>query len=82
MTERKVTHVDVARRLKCHESMASYMHAGKRMPGAELLIEMILEYDLDPMAAMLAHRAGPETFSAYVREHIYRETPSGNQEAA
>lgn len=74
MSGRKVTHVDVARRLKCDPSMASYMHSGRRMPGAELLITMIFEYDLDPLEAMRAHMGGVETFSAFVRERIYGET--------
>jgi transcriptional regulator with XRE-family HTH domain len=85
MSARKMTNAEFGKRVGCDPSFASYLRSGKRMPGADLFIEIILAFELDPIAAMDAYREGPEGFSAYLRRTVFDvevpDVPSGTESA-
>lgn len=66
-----MTNKEFGTRVGCDPSFASYLRSGKRMPGTDLFIEIILAFELEPIAAMDAYRDGPEGFSAYLRRTVF-----------
>jgi hypothetical protein len=78
MSARKMTNREFGTRVGCDPSFASYLRSGKRMPGTDLFIEIILAFELDPIEAMDAYREGTEGFSAYLRRTVFEvEVPEG-----
>ena len=67
-----MTNDEFGSRVGCHPSFASYLKRGLRMPGTDLFIEIILTFELDPVEAIDAYRAGPEGYSAYLRNTVFR----------
>ena len=76
-----MTNREFGARVGCDPSFASYLRSGKRMPGTDLFIEIILAFELDPVGAMDAYREGAEGFSAYLRRHVFgTEVPEGTEQ--
>lgn len=67
-----MTNKEFGDRVGCDTSMASYLRNGKRSPGTDLFVDIILTFELDPLEAMDAYRLGPEVFSAYLRYTVFR----------
>lgn len=60
-------------------SYASYMRNGHRLPSADLLITIILTFELEPVPAMRAYQEGTEAFGVFLRENVFgrvAEAPS------
>lgn len=66
-----MTNKEFGTRVGCDASFASYLRSGKRMPGTDLFIEIVLEFELDPVEAMDAYRHGPAGFSEYLRSTVF-----------
>lgn len=66
-----MTNAEFGAKVGCDPSFASYLRSGKRMPGTDLFIEIILAFELDPVEAIDAYRAGPEGYSAYLRRTVF-----------
>jgi hypothetical protein len=67
-----MTNKEFGDRVGCDTSMASYLRNGKRSPGTDLFVDIILTFELDPVEAMDAYRLGPEVFSTYLRYTVFR----------
>lgn len=67
-----MTNKEFGQRVGCDTSMASYLRNGKRSPGTDLFVDIILTFSLDPVDAMDAYRLGPEIFSRYLQCTAFR----------
>lgn len=67
----RVLQATVAHRLGISESYVSHLCAGRRMPSLRLIDKIVSEYDLEFTEVYSAYRAGPDEFSALLREKIF-----------
>lgn len=54
------------------ESYASYIRAGKRLPGAAALVEIITVFELDANEVVHAYREGPKALAEYLSHKVPR----------
>lgn len=66
-----MTNEEFAGRVDVTDSYASYLRNGKRLPSGDLLVKIILTFELDPLPAMIAYQEGGTVFGAYLREHVF-----------
>ena len=66
-----MTNEEFAGRVDVTDSYASYLRNGKRLPSGDLLVKIILTFELDPLPAMNAYQEGGNAFGAYLREHVF-----------
>jgi hypothetical protein len=77
MSTRKMTNAEFGAKVGCDPSFASYLRSG-----TDLFIEIILVFDLDPVEAIDAYRAGPDGYSAYLRRTVFgTDVPAGSSGA-
>jgi transcriptional regulator with XRE-family HTH domain len=67
----RLTNQEFAQRTDCDFTTASKLRNGKRRPGIELFIRMIMEFDLDPKEAVLAFARGRASFRDYINRTIF-----------
>jgi len=80
-----MTNEEFAGRVDVTDSYASYLRNGKRLPSGDLLVKIILTFELDPLPAMNAYQEGGNAFGAYLREHVFstgRTAPPGTSPVA
>ena len=76
----RVTNEQVADRIGVTDSYVSYLRNGKRKPSGDVLVNLILEFKLDPVAAIDAFHKGEEDFGKFLRDNIFtEEQPSEHQ---
>lgn len=66
----RVTNEEFGDRVGCDFTMASRLRTGDRLPSRDLLRRIVAVYDLDGSEALRASESG-ETFSAYLRKHVF-----------
>ncbi len=77
-----MTNEDFAERVGVTESYASYLRNGQRRPSGDLLVKIILAFELDPVAAMKAYQEGGTEFGTYLRDHVFSHSePTGDASA-
>lgn len=76
-----MTNEEFAGHLDVTDSYASYLRNGKRLPSGDLLVNIILTFELDPVPAMKAYQEGGNSFGAFLREHVFN-APSNEPETA
>jgi transcriptional regulator with XRE-family HTH domain len=54
------------------ESYASLIRAGKRLPGAAALVEMVVKFELDANELIRAYREGPKALAGFLNERVPR----------
>jgi transcriptional regulator with XRE-family HTH domain len=71
-----MTNEEFAARVDVTDSYASYLRNGKRLPSGDLLVKIILTFELDPVPAMKAYQEGGNEFGAFLRKHVFSVKPS------
>jgi hypothetical protein len=71
MTSGRMTNGAFGDAIGVTNSYASYMRNGHRKPSAELLIKIILTFELEPVPAMRAYQEGTEAFGVFLRETVF-----------
>lgn len=71
-TSSAVTLEEFSARVGCHFTTASRLRAGERRPSPTTLGRIVREYGLDGKAALAAYTSGPESFGAFLREHVFK----------
>lgn len=59
-------------RVGCDYTMASKLRNGQRLPSRELLERIVAAFDLDANEALAATAAGPQAFSEYLNDRVFR----------
>lgn len=71
-----MTNEDFAAKVGVTDSYASYLRNGKRLPSGDLLVTIIMKFELDPIPAMKAYQDGSDAFGTYLRDHVFSRTGS------
>lgn len=58
------------------DSYASYLRNGQRLPSGDLLVKIILTFDLPRDPAMNAYREGATAFGKFLQERVFDGEPS------
>lgn len=66
-----MTNPEFAGRVGVSASYASYLRNGQRVPSGDLLVKIILEFELEPVPAMKAYQDGGEAFGAFLRNQVF-----------
>jgi hypothetical protein len=53
------------------ESYASYVKNGRRLPSGNVLVQIILAFELEPVPAMTAYQDGREAFGKFIRKTVF-----------
>ena len=54
------------------ESYASLIRAGKRLPGAAALVEIVIKFELDANEVVQAYARGPKALAEFLNERLPR----------
>lgn len=76
-----MTNEEFAARVDVTDSYASYLRNGKRLPSGDLLVKIILTFELDPVPAMKAYQEGGNAFGTYLRENVFSVKPRSLNES-
>lgn len=66
-----MTNKDFAERIGVTDSYASYLRNGQRLPSGDLLVKIILVFELDPLRAMNAYQEGGSAFGLFLRDVVF-----------
>jgi hypothetical protein len=69
----KRTNRVVSEEVHISQATLSKLRTGGRLPSIELLMRLIVFYDLDPMEAMRACVMGRAVFAAYIRVKVFND---------
>jgi hypothetical protein len=61
--------------VRISESYACYVKNGRRLPSGDLLVRIILAFELEPVPAMKAYQDGREAFGKFIRETVFVSEP-------
>jgi transcriptional regulator with XRE-family HTH domain len=67
----RLTNQQFAQRTGRDFTTASKIRNGGRMPGLELFLKIVIEFDLDPREAIVAAYRGREAFKEFVNRTVF-----------
>lgn len=77
----RMTNKEFAERVDVTDSYASYLRNGQRMPSGDLLVRIILTFELDPFSAMNAYQEGGDAFGAFLRDTVFGDASQPTENA-
>lgn len=81
MTSSRMTNREFGDAVGITGSYASYIRNGHRLPATDVMIKIILTFELEPVPAMRAYQEGGEAFGKFLRETVFDVAqPPGDQD--
>lgn len=71
-----LTNLEFASKLGITDSYASYLRNGQRLPSGEILVKIIMKFEMSPEQTRDAHLAyleGGSAFGAFLRREVFGE---------
>lgn len=75
----RMTNKEFAERVDVTDSYASYLRNGQRLPSGDLLVRIILTFEMDPISAMNAYKEGGDAFGAFLRDTVFADASQATE---